>query len=114
MVLVAFRLPEVSVPEIKPSPWTERVLAGEVVPSPNLPKLSMMTMVPVADPEGVGDSIAKSGNLVAVEVAETESRAKGEVVPVGLTAREFPEKSAVEVAVKVPKVGEVVAERVKV
>ena len=114
MVLVAFTLPEVRVPEIKPLPWTEKSEEGEVVPRPRRPKLSTMTMVEVANPEEVGLSIAKRGSLDAVEVAETESRAKGEEVPVGLTESEFPWKSAVEVAVRVPKTGEVVADRVKV
>lgn len=91
-----------------------RRVPGVVVPNPRRPKASMMTKVEVADPEGVGDSTARRGRRVAVEVAETESRAKGEEVAAGLMEREFPEKSAVEVAVSAPKVGEVVAERVKV
>lgn len=81
VVLVAVRLPAVRVPEMRALPWMESVLAGVVVPSPSLPKLSMMTMVEVAKAEGVGDSIAKRGSLVAVDVAEMESLANGEVVP---------------------------------
>ena len=37
MVLVAFTLPEVRVPEIKPLPWTEKSKEGEVVPTPREP-----------------------------------------------------------------------------
>ena len=36
-VLVATKLPAVSVPEIKESPWTENRLPGEVVPMPTSP-----------------------------------------------------------------------------
>lgn len=81
VVLVAVRLPEVRVPEMRALPWTESVWDGEVVPKPSLPNESMITIVEVEKAEGVGDSIAKRGSLVAVEVAETESLEKGELVP---------------------------------
>ena len=71
--------PMVKLPEMYADPCTLSSRLGLVVPIPTFPFESIMKAVEVADSEEV--DTAKSGMFESEDVAETDKRANGDVVP---------------------------------